>query len=464
MKGMMREMEVIGREARLKKGEYIISDKGEKYKLLESATIKESNGLQIYRIRQVLSVGKGRTYFLKCAYSDNPKGVGNLERENNFRLYYAYIEHVVKGFHAKDCRGDSMYCVAFEYIDGWNLREYWEYEERLVQEGKLGWKEFRKRIFRQMTQLLNGVNYYVKFACSDPYLHRDLKPENIMITRERNVVIVDFDIAHVSGSKDTQMCMTGGGGQRECSNKKRRKGKPRKERMLGMSGGYTAPELCISIWNGEPKMPNVKSDIYSIGRIFFFWMQGRDYFTEYECGDWESLCNFEQDFVYGFDQARFHKTKLYSEIDTELLRIIRKMCVKPEERYEDIAEIMRDMRTFLIQYCGNSEEKYEQYIGKNQMPLLQESTRYKLETAPNVICEIYVKEEKSKRGKPLLNHTMRDILIEDKLVMIIYNLDGIISYIPYGKNLSRIREGNDYEIHPGEEFMFGDIRIKFCIY
>lgn len=455
MKGMKRAVEVTGKEERLKKGERITADEGGEYELLEDATNKESNGLQIYRIRQVMDVDERKVYFLKCAYLDNYKGVENLEREKNFRLYYPYIEHVIKGLYAKDCRGNPLYCVVFKYIDGWNLREYWEYEEKLVQEGRLRQKEFRRHIFKQMMQLLYGVNYYMNFARNDPYLHRDIKPENIMITRDKNVVIVDFDIAHVSGSRDTQLCMIGDGG---------RKRTQKKERMLGMSGGYTAPETCISIWEGIPKLPDIKSDIYSIGRLFFFWLQGRDYFSADECRNWEYFCNNEKELVYGFDQTRFHKMELHSETYTELLRIIRRMCAKPEERYDNISDIIKDMRICLIQYCGNSEGEYEQYFGQDQMPLLRESTRHKLENAPNVIYKIFMPEEKPKKGKALLNHTMRNILIEDRLVMMIYNLDGIISYIPYEKKLSRIRGGNDYEIHPEEEFVLGNIRIKFYIY
>ena len=462
---MSRSVETIRIEEILKKGERIIAENGNEYELLETATCKESYGLRIYRVERLLDVNKDEIYFLKCAYLSNYKGVGNLERENKFQFYYPFIEHVIDSFYAEDYTGNSLYCVLFEYIDGLNLREYWENMEILMQDGEVEEEEFRRKIFGQMIQFLYGVNYYIKFSRNDPYLHRDLKPDNIMITEEGNVVIVDFDIAHVSGSMDTQMCIIGnerrGDDSDEMINIERQ---VKKERMLGGTGGYSAPEMYISIQNGTPEMPNVKSEIYSIGRLFFYWIQGKDYFEKEEYSAWYYNCNNNEKLVYGLEESRFKNKKYLSKDYTELLNVIKRMCTKPEERYDNIEDVFRDIKNFLIRYCGNSEKKYEEYIRRDQMMLLWENSRNKSENAPNVIYEVCTPKEKYIKGRPLRDHTMRDISIQEKLVMIIYNLNGIISYIPYDKQLYRIRQEIDYEIHPNERFMLGDIRIKFYIH
>lgn len=461
----MRIVGMVRIEEILQKGEHIIADNGNEYELLESATCKENTRLRIYRVGQILDVHKHIIYFLKCAYLNDPISVSNLERESNFRFYYPYIEHVIEGFCARDSRGYPMYCVIFEYIEGWNLREYWKCKERLMQEGEIENGEHRRDIFGQMIQFLHGVNYYMKFARNDPYLHRDLKPENIMINKDGKVVIVDFDIAHVSGSTETQMWVMGNEESEDSVNEGGTTGRRiRKKRMLGGSGGYTAPEMYISIQKGAPEMPNIKSDIYSIGRLFFYWLQGKDYFSKNECWNWNYYCNNDEKLVYGLEKTRFVRKEYLSREYAELLKIIRKMCVKPEERYANITDIFEDMKKFLIQYCGGSEKKYEEYIRFNQMPLLRESLSHKLENAPNVVYEVYTAKGKYKKGKALLNHTMRDISVDGKRVMTIYNVDGIISYIPYEKKLYRLRQGRDYEIHPEEEFVLGDIRIRFSIH
>lgn len=447
----------------LKKGECICADSGKRYQLLKSASSKEVGSMKIYRIAQVKELEKEEIYFMKCAYTEDFAGVYNLQRENKFRFYYPYIEHVLEGFYAIDSRGERLFCVIFECIEGADLRTYRMRKKNEMQGRVLEKKEFERNIFQQMMQFLYGVRYYTQFTRNDPYLHRDLRPENIMINDEGNVVIVDFDIAHVPESTGTSQWMEG------MVKKAVIKGDEEypEHQMddvggLGETEGYSAPEICASLQNRISKKPDVKSDIYSIGRVFFYWLHGKDYFSDEQRGEWDKLCKRGEE-VYGMDFKKFDK-EYQSETYEELRKIMSRMCARRDRRYNDISDIITDMKKFLIKYCERLGVDYEEYIRRDQMPLLHENLRYKSIEAPNVICEVVTAKGRYKRGKVLLNHTMRDITVEKSLVMTIYNVDGNISFIPYEKDLHRIRQGDDYEIYSEEQFMMGENKIIFYIH
>lgn len=416
----------------IKAGQFIVDDQGKRYKVLEDPTINDA----IYRVKSVWDVSRQQKFFMKFAYilgTEDEYAVNNLKRESGFCFHYPYIEHVIGAFNAKDPNGYDIYCVLLEHIEGENLRVYRQKQWNLVESGDLSEAEFEQTMFRQMMQLLYGINYYMNYVKdgSDKFLHRDLKPENLMI-RNGNIIIVDFDYAHVAGSNKTQRL---------------------KGWNMGGTAGYTDP---IVVKKG---ISNVQSDIYSLGKILFFWLCGRDYFSKEECEGWQYCYNSH--LGYGLDQSRLNK-KYRGKTYEKFIHILRKTCLEPEKRYRTITEIMEDMEAFLLDYCGHSMKKMQSYLQKNKMPLLQQDSMRNFQSAPNVRYKIFLPGE-TRRGKVLLNHAMRDIRIKNRLIMTIYNLDGEIYYIPYEAKLNRERRESDFRIKNEETFFVGDTQIKFWI-
>ena len=60
---------------------------------------------------------------------------------------------------------------------------------------------------------------------------------------------------------------------------------------------------------------------------------------------------------------------------------------------------------------------------------------------------------------------MYDMEIDGQFFMTIYNLDGVVYYIPpFGKNkVVRQREDEDFEIHSNDIFEIKDYKIEFYI-
>ncbi len=127
--------------------------------------------------------------------------------------------------------------IAMEFIDGEAL------DRVLARRGKLGWEE----VVSYGKQLAEALQY----AHDKGIIHRDLKPSNLMITKDGVLKLTDFGIA-----KDTDVTALTGANS-----------------TIG-TAAYMSPEQC----KGDRNLGN-KSDLYSLGIVFFELLTGRKPFT-----------------------------------------------------------------------------------------------------------------------------------------------------------------------------------------
>jgi len=165
----------------------------------------------------------------------NDGAMARFEREANI-LKQLKHPHIVRLIAHGKINKQNPY-IAMEFIDGEAL------DRALARRGKLSWEE----VLAYGKQLCEALQY----AHEKGIIHRDLKPSNLMITREGILKLTDFGIA-----KDTDVTALTGANS-----------------TIG-TAAYMSPEQC----KGDRHLTN-KSDLYSLGVVFFELLTGRKPFV-----------------------------------------------------------------------------------------------------------------------------------------------------------------------------------------
>ena len=168
----------------------------------------------------------------------NEGAMARFEREANI-LKQLKHPHIVRLFASGSYRKTPF--IAMEFVDGEPL------DRVLGRRGKIGWEE----VVAYAKQLCEALQY----AHEKGIIHRDLKPSNLMITQDREgqpiLKLTDFGIA-----KDTDVTALTG-----------------MNSTIG-TAAYMSPEQC----KGDKNLSH-KSDLYSLGIVFFELLSGRKPFT-----------------------------------------------------------------------------------------------------------------------------------------------------------------------------------------
>ncbi|KHL93252.1 hypothetical protein QW71_24250 [Paenibacillus sp. IHB B 3415] len=201
---------------------------------------------------------------------------------------------IVKIFDSGYDDDTRKYWISLEYIEGDTLEE-----------------KLRNPSDDNITiQLLLEICDAVASAHSKDIIHRDLKPSNIMIDSTGSVKIVDFGISKIKTAIQDGATVRGFG-----------------------SPPYTSPEQ-IDLQDADQK-----SDIYSLGVIFFRMLSGR-------------TPNASEDLI---------KQLLGSDLQEEYIQIISKMVsFNKEDRYPSVLHFKRELMRLAKKYHKNTTILYVQ--------------------------------------------------------------------------------------------------------
>ena len=207
-------------------------------------------------------------------FHQEARAAAKLDHENIGRVFY--------------CGEDQgLHFIAFEFVEGQNLRTILEKRGRLpVPEA-----------IRLIVQIAAGLEH----AATRGVVHRDVKPSNIIITSAGQAKLVDMGLA--------------------------RNMEPRSERDLTQSGmtlgtfDYISPEQAL-----EPREADSRSDIYSLGCTLYHMLTGQPPVPE---GTPAKKLQFHQ------HHAPVDPRDIDPAIPKEMVAILGKMMSKnPKDRYQ----------------------------------------------------------------------------------------------------------------------------------
>ena len=208
----------------------------------------------------------------------------------------AKLDHpsLCKVFDAGEVGGQCF--IAMQYIEGETLKTQLESKSKSVEES-----------VALIVQLAEGLSE----AHAQGIIHRDLKPENIMINRRGTPVIMDFGLAKFSGISSNAVATQAG-------------------TILG-SPAYMSPEQA----SGNLKEIDQRSDIYSLGTIFF----------ELLTGAWPFSGSAMQILGQKSIQDPASPLSLKPDLPPQVATICHKMIARSNvDRYHTLVDLIEDLR------------------------------------------------------------------------------------------------------------------------
>ena len=226
----------------------------------------------------------------------------------------------IVGFHDADFEGEEKF-VAMDYLRGDTLTQ------RLRNEGGSLFLHDAVRILEDIAEALH-------WADKNGVVHRDIKTDNIMVDTDGNAKLFDFGIAYA----DDQMLQTRMGD-------------------IKLVGLYASPEQVMG-----GKLDH-RSDLYSLGLVFFEMLTGRKL----------HLCKTMEQFMQIFQAPVPPPSSKDSIIPTSIDAICLKLLQnRPEDRYQSARDLLIDTGNLRI---NSTPEEIERLFGKEADLLFEKAKR-----------------------------------------------------------------------------------------
>jgi len=211
-------------------------------------------------------------------------------------LKHSYLPNIVDYYPPNEL-GYSY--LVMDYIDGSNLNDLFDNSNKVIT---------LQKVLKYSLQICDLLDY-LHNKQQVPIIYRDLKPSNIMIDEQDNVRLIDFGIA-----------------------RSYKKGKKEDTVQMGTIG-FAAPEQFENIQTDH------RADIYSLGAVLYYLLsQGHFYHSSQK-----PLNYFRKDLSH------------------DLIWIIRRMLMAdPNERYQNIKEVKKELEYLLEDIFNDSTEEIPQ--------------------------------------------------------------------------------------------------------
>lgn len=276
-----------------------------------------------YEIEELIgSGGMARVYKAKCRQLNRYVAVKILREElkddkefvEKFKteaLAAASLTHpnIVSVFDSGE--EDGIYYFVMEYVEGYTLKQY------IARKGALQWRE--------ACNITLGICNAIEQAHKNNIVHRDIKPHNIMLNTDGVVKVTDFGIAKAVSSSTI---VRGGN-------------------IIG-SVHYFSPE------QARGASSTFKSDIYSIGIVFYELLTGR---VPFDANDPFNVAKMQVEQM-PIEPKRFNESVPRS-VNAVVMRALAK---KPEERYNSVTEMIAAIKNAISIAGTYGDEAFEEFV------------------------------------------------------------------------------------------------------
>lgn len=190
---------------------------------------------------------------------------------------------------------DGVPYIAFEYVEGVNLRDY------VRENGVLNLNEAIDFVLQSANALAHAAAHGVT--------HRDVKPSNIIVTPHKRIKLIDMGLARLLKPQDDDLTESGV--------------------TLG-TFDYISPEQAR-----DPRSADVRSDVYSLGCTFYYMLVGAPPFPEGTM--LQKLLKHQGDEAPDVRSAN-------PTVPVEVASVVKKMMKKnPEDRYQKPEDLIADL-------------------------------------------------------------------------------------------------------------------------
>jgi serine/threonine protein kinase len=217
-------------------------------------------------------------------FGKEAQSAARLDHPNIARVYYVGED-----------RGWNF--IVFEYIEGVNLRDY------VVQHGPLPLEDALIYTLYVAEALAH--------SSSRDVIHRDIKPSNVLVTADGTVKLVDMGLARLHQVESSSDDLTSSGV------------------TLG-TFDYISPEQAR-----DPRLADVRSDIYSLGCTLYFLLAGRPPFPDGTALQKLLRHNADQP-----PDIRVERPDLPAEAQAILARMLAK---RPDERQQSAEQLIAEI-------------------------------------------------------------------------------------------------------------------------
>ncbi len=285
--------EIVNLPPRLEASRLSPGDKLGHYELLEFV-----GGGGMGRVFRALDTKLDRHVAVKVLPCEQLADQETLQRFRNEAKSAARLDHdnIARAYDLGEDRGLSY--LVFEFVEGTTIRALVEQRGPMTLADALSYT----------LQVADALDH----ATGRGIVHRDVKPSNILITNEGRAKLIDMGLARIQTPHDSNNDLTATGV------------------TLG-TFDYISPEQAR-----DPRIVDVRSDIYSLGCTFFFMLTGRPPFPEGTV--LQKLLQHQGD-----EPPDIHEFR--PEMPEELSGVLHTLLAKdPKRRYQSPTELVEQLQ------------------------------------------------------------------------------------------------------------------------